>query len=224
MQNIEVIMMRPTDIKPYENNPRLNDLAVDKVAESIKAFGFRNPIIVDKDGVIIAGHTRWKASIKLGLEQVPVIVAKDMTEEQVKAFRIADNKSAEFADWDYLKLLEEIKELEAVDFDIELTWFSEFELANLVEEEVEKQRQKEEEERPEIEFTQELLEEHQYIVLYFDNTLDWNVAKEVFGLKTVKALGDKENFERKGLGRVINGAPILEKLQMVSSYSSEEEF
>lgn len=132
MQNIEVIMMRPTDIKPYENNPRLNDLAVDKVAESIKAFGFRNPIIVDKDGVIIAGHTRWKASIKLGLEQVPVIVAKDMTEEQVKAFRIADNKTGEFAEWDYEKLLAEIEDLKLADFDTELTGFSDVEIAEFI--------------------------------------------------------------------------------------------
>lgn len=221
---MNIVMKSLEEIKPYENNPRINDGAVDIVAQSIREFGFKVPIIVDKHGVIVAGHTRYRAAKKLGLTEVPTIIADDLTEEQVKAFRIMDNKSAEFADWDYLKLLEEIKELEAVDFDIELTGFSEFELANLVEEEVEKQRQKEEEERPEIEFTHELLEEHQYIVLYFDNTLDWNVAKEVFGLKTVKALGDKENFERKGLGRVINGAPILEKLQMASSYSSEEEF
>ena len=97
---------------PYINNPRLNDGAVDKVASSIKNFGFKNPIIIDKDNEIIAGHTRLKAAKKLGLEEVPVIKAEDLNEAQVKAFRIADNKTAEFAEWD-MELLE--IELEGLD-------------------------------------------------------------------------------------------------------------
>lgn len=99
------------DIKPYENNPRINESAVDKVANSIKEFGFQNPIIVDKDNVIIAGHTRYKASQKLGLKEVPVIVAENLTEEQAKAYRLADNKTSEFADWDENKLNAELFEL-----------------------------------------------------------------------------------------------------------------
>lgn len=95
-------------LKPYENNPRINDNAVDAVAASIKEFGFKVPIIVDKDNVIVAGHTRLKAAQKLGLEEVPVIVADDLTEEQVKAFRLADNKVSELADWDFQKLEEEL--------------------------------------------------------------------------------------------------------------------
>lgn len=88
------------EVKPYPNNPRINDAAVDKVAASLKEFGFRQPIVVDKDMVIIAGHTRLKAAKKLGLKEVPVLVADDLTEEQVKAYRLADNKTAEFAEWD----------------------------------------------------------------------------------------------------------------------------
>ena len=80
------------DIKPYEKNPRVNDAAVDSVARSLKEFGFRQPIVVDEHGVIVVGHTRWKAAQKLGLAKVPVHVAKDLTREQIKAYRIADNK------------------------------------------------------------------------------------------------------------------------------------
>src|SRR5918995_7348977 len=89
-----------SDVKPYENNPRINDDAVDAVAASIREFGFRQPIVVDAEGVIICGHTRFKAAQKLGLEKVPVHVAKDLTPEQIKAYRIADNQTASLAEWD----------------------------------------------------------------------------------------------------------------------------
>ena len=98
-------------IKPYENNPRINEGAVDKVANSIEKFGFKNPIILDKNNVIIAGHTRYKASQKLGLKEVPVIIAKDLSEEQAKAYRLADNKTNEFAEWDENKLNAELFDL-----------------------------------------------------------------------------------------------------------------
>ena len=105
-------------IKPYTKNPRKNDSAVDKVAASIKEFGFKQPIVIDKDGIIIAGHTRHKAAIKLGLKEVPVISADDLTPEQAQAYRLADNKTAEFAEWDAGLLGEELGELAAVDFDM----------------------------------------------------------------------------------------------------------
>lgn len=107
-----VVLLDINQLKPYENNPRINDNAVDAVAASIKEFGFKVPIIVDKDNVIVAGHTRLKAAQKLGLEEVPVIVADDLTEEQIKAFRLADNKVSELADWDFQKLEEELAGLE----------------------------------------------------------------------------------------------------------------
>lgn len=120
---MQLIEMTIESIKPYENNPRKNDSAVDKVAESIKEFGFKVPIIVDKDYIIIAGHTRYKAAIKLNLKKVPVIMAEDLTEEQVKAFRIMDNKSSEFATWDYEALLTEMESLKLDDYNLELTGF-----------------------------------------------------------------------------------------------------
>ena len=119
-------------VKPYENNPRVNDGAVDAVATSIREFGFRQPIVVDTEGVIICGHTRYKAALKLGLEKVPIHVAKDLTPEQIKAYRIADNKSAELADWDYDLLPIELAELNDMDFDLDLLGFDDKELANLL--------------------------------------------------------------------------------------------
>ena len=117
-----LVSRKITELKPYENNPRINDKAVDAVAASIKEFGFKVPIIVDKDGVIVAGHTRLKAAQKLGLDEVPVIVADDLTPEQVKAFRLADNKVGELADWDFEKLEKELKSIEmdmsGFDFDM----------------------------------------------------------------------------------------------------------
>ena len=106
------------DLIPYENNPRNNDEAVDYVAKSIEEFGFKVPIVVDKNYVIVAGHTRLKASKKLGLEKVPVIIADDLSEEKIKAFRIADNKVAEIAEWNEDKLHQELGELEDLLFDM----------------------------------------------------------------------------------------------------------
>lgn len=110
------------DIRPYENNPRFNEASVDKVANSIKEFGFRNPIIVDRDGVIIAGHTRYKAAQRLGLQTVPVIIAEDLTPEQVRAYRIADNKAGEGSLWDYDLLNIELESIKTIDMDLFGSW------------------------------------------------------------------------------------------------------
>lgn len=112
---MKIIDKKLSELTPYANNPRLNDGAVDAVAASIKAFGFKVPIVIDADGVIVAGHTRLKAAQKLGLKTVPCIVADDLTPEQVKAFRLADNKVGELAEWDFEKLDLELEEL---DFDM----------------------------------------------------------------------------------------------------------
>ena len=98
--SIEIVMRKIGELKPYENNPRHNDMAVDAVAVSIQQFGFKNPVIIDKDGVIVAGHTRYKAAKKLGITDIPCISADDLSDEQIKAFRLADNKTAELAEWD----------------------------------------------------------------------------------------------------------------------------
>ncbi|MEQ8789498.1 MAG: DNA modification methylase [Pirellulaceae bacterium] len=127
------IELRPlSEIKPYPNNPRVNDDAVDAVAASLREFGFRQPIVVDSEGVIICGHTRWKAAQKLGLEKVPVHVAKDLSPEQIKAYRIADNQTAELAEWDYDLLPIELGELQAANYDLGLLGFDQDELAKLL--------------------------------------------------------------------------------------------
>jgi ParB/RepB/Spo0J family partition protein len=110
-----VIEMPIGELIPYENNPRRNDAAVDNVAASIQEFGFKVPIIVDKNNVIVAGHTRLKAAEKLGLETVPVVRADDLNEEQAKAFRLADNKTAEFSEWDFEKLEQKLSLIENID-------------------------------------------------------------------------------------------------------------
>lgn len=115
----EIIMLNPNEITPYPNNPRVNDASVDAVVNSIKEFGFQNPIIVDTGMVIIAGHTRHKAALRMGLEEVPVIVADNLTDEQVKAYRLADNKTGELSGWDFTKLEVELSDLA----DIDMTMF-----------------------------------------------------------------------------------------------------
>lgn len=115
----KVVDMKVSQVIPYENNPRQNDGAVESVANSIMTFGFKQPIVVDKDNIVIVGHTRLKAAIKLGLTEVPVIIADDLTEDQVKAYRLADNRVGELADWDATALLAELDELVGTDIDIQ---------------------------------------------------------------------------------------------------------
>ena len=127
------IEMRSVDsITPYERNPRQNDGAVDAVADSIREFGWRVPLVVDEQGVIVAGHTRLLAARKLGLAEVPVHVATGMTPEQIKAYRIADNKLHELSTWDLDLLPIELSELRGMDVDLEMLGFSPEELAKLL--------------------------------------------------------------------------------------------
>lgn len=117
---MQITEIKVSELKAYEKNPRKNDNAVEPVAESIKQFGFKVPIIIDKDNIIVAGHTRLKAAKKLGMKTVPCIVADDLTPEQVKQFRLADNKVSELAAWNPEMLAEELKE---IDFDMGLFGF-----------------------------------------------------------------------------------------------------
>jgi len=126
MQNMEVKIVSIASISPYEKNPRKNENAVDKVAASIKEFGFKQPIVIDKNRVIIAGHTRYKAALKLGYTEIPVVVADDLTDAQAKAYRLADNKMAEFSEWDLSLIAEELADLSQYDFDMSQFGFDEF--------------------------------------------------------------------------------------------------
>lgn len=127
------IELRPIDqITPYPGNPRQNDQAVDAVAASLKEYGFRQPIVVDAEGVIIVGHTRFKAAQKLGLAKVPVHVATDLTPAQVKAYRIADNATNEIAEWNYELLPIELSALQELNYDLGLLGFDGEELKRIL--------------------------------------------------------------------------------------------
>ena len=126
IQEIEI-----SQISPYKNNPRINEDAVEVVSKSLKEFGFQQPLVLDKDMSVVVGHTRLLAAKKIGLSAVPCLVADKLSDEQIKAYRIMDNKSAEFAQWNYGLLSKEIADLLESDYDLELTGFSEEELAEL---------------------------------------------------------------------------------------------
>ena len=117
-KGVNVKMVPIGEVVPYDKNPRLNDKAVDAVASSIREFGFKVPIVVDGEGVVVSGHTRLKAAKSLGLTEVPVIVADDLDDTKIKAFRLADNKVAELADWDESMLAEELAELADLSYDM----------------------------------------------------------------------------------------------------------
>lgn len=204
---MNIVELSIHDLVPYENNPRNNIEAVEYVANSIENFGFKVPIVVDKDNVIVAGHTRYMASKKLGLETVPCIVADDLTEEQIKAFRLADNKVSEIATWDDELLAIELSDI--VDIDM-----GDFGFIEDIKEEIEKDV----EEKADVEFTEVLGEEHNYVVLYFDNEVDWINVQSLLELPYVKSLPtnkdgiEKEKMTTYGIGRVVNGAKAIQVL------------
>lgn len=200
---MEIVNKKIEELKPYEKNPRKNDEAVEYVANSIKEFGFKVPIVIDKDGVIVAGHTRYKASKKLGLKEVPCIIADDLSEEQIKAFRLADNKVSEKAKWNKDLLMSELFDL---DMDMEQFGFD-----DIVE--------KEEEVEGDLEFGEILGEEHNYVVLYFDNEVDWLQAESLLGLEPVQNYSTRidgvvsEKMKSTGIGRVIDGKKAINRIR-----------
>ena len=175
------------------------------MVESIRQCGYIAPIIIDEDGVILAGHTRYKAIKKLGKAEVECIVKEGLTEEQKKKYRILDNKTNELADWDLSLLADELNELDFGDLDLDWGLKDPAETAA--------------EEEGEVPFTEVLREEHNYIVLYFDNEVDWLQAESLFDLQTVQSLSTRtdgkitKSGRRRGLGRVLKGAEALEAVR-----------
>ena len=123
--------LKINEIKPYESNPRNSELSLPKVKDSIKNFGFNQPILIDKDNVIITGHTRYKAAKELELDNVPCIIVTDLSEQQIKAYRIADNKVGQDSSWDVSLLKEELQKLRLENFPVTQTGYSDVELENL---------------------------------------------------------------------------------------------
>ena len=191
------------DLKPYEkNNKKHDDVQTNNVAESIKQYGFVQPIVIDKNNVVVIGHCRLLAAKKLKMEKVPCVCVDDLTDEQVKALRIVDNKSNE-SDW-----LNDILELELPDVDLSAFDFD-FGL--------DKKKDKEEIEG-EVEFSEILGEENNYLILQFKTDIDWLNAQSIFGLETVKSYSTRKdgkvtkNMEMRGIPRIIDGAKALNML------------
>lgn len=200
MSRVNIQYLPVDSLKPYARNPRNNEEAIKHVAESIREFGFKVPIVVDEDYVIVSGHTRLLASKELGYKEVPVIIADDLTDEQVKAFRLADNKVSEVSQWDEALLKLEMMELENMDmskFGFEEDLFDEPEKKT-----VNKKNLKEMELRS--------FEHHDYIVFAFENQQDWMWAVNQFGLERVDA--GYGTTKKVGVGRVIDGKRLLEKI------------
>jgi ParB-like chromosome segregation protein Spo0J len=197
-------------LKAYDRNARTHSPEqVAQIAASILEFGFTNPVLIDKRGTIVAGHGRVEAAYSIGLEEIPCIRLEHLTEDQVRAYCLADNKLALNAAWNMDTLAAELKGLEAVGFDMSLTGFSPEELAEIMGDTVEDTNP--EEPAPEVEFSEELLHAHNYVVLYFDNPLDWQVAQEKFELKEVKDLIPRKG-QPTGIGRVIRGSEWLNRI------------
>lgn len=131
-KELNITQVRISQIIPYENNPRDNEKAVEYVMESITNFGFKVPIILDENNVIICGHARHKAAQRLNMELIPCIIATDLTQEQIRAFRIADNKVSEKSKWDEVLLKEEIQALEALNFDVLSIGFDDWEIEQML--------------------------------------------------------------------------------------------
>ena len=112
---MEIVEIDINEIKPYEKNPRKNDDAVRYVKASIEEFGFKIPLVVDKNSTIVAGHTRYKAAVQIGMKKIPCIIADDLTQEQIKAFRIVDNKTSEFSSWDFPELENQLEDIISID-------------------------------------------------------------------------------------------------------------
>lgn len=187
---MKIIEKKLSEIKPYENNPRNNDDAVWAVANSIKEFGFKQPIVVDKDGVIVAGHTRYKAAEELGLETVPCVVADDLTEEQVRAFRIADNKTAELATWKDTELRFELSNIP--ELDMTAFGFGDFELTMLMDDLEPEPFDKDVETRYSGR-EQDYLSKKRVIINYTDETE--GMLKELLGLENIdRVVYDVEEF------------------------------
>ena len=207
---IKVTYRNIRELKPYKKNAKKHPKEqVERIMNSIKQFGFfeHRAVAIDKDDYVVEGHGRILAAKKAGLTQVPTICLDDMTEEQIKAWRLIENKTAE-SSYDEAMISKEIEELLQSDIDMEAFGFS----VDILEDETI-------EVEPDVPFTEILNEENNYIVLKFNNKIDWLNAMGVFGIEKAKAYptrkeGNKKSFGmRAGVGRVLDGQKALERVQ-----------
>ena len=204
---MQIIQKKLADIVPYANNTKKHDeTQIKNVAESIKKYGWVQPIVIDDDGTIVIGHCRALAAERLGIKEVPCVVVSDLTEHEINALRIVDNKTNE-SPWDFDLLSAALPELDLSDFEFDFGIEDEKEKAEIVEDE-----------EPEVEFSEILGEENNYLVLQFKTDIDWLNAQSIFGLETVKSYSTRKdgkvakNMEKKGVARVLDGAKVLNEL------------
>ena len=204
---MQIIQKKLADIVPYANNTKKHDeTQIKNVAESIKKYGWVQPLVIDDDGTIVIGHCRALAAERLGIEEVPCVVVSDLTEDEINALRIVDNKTNE-SPWDFDLLSAELPEIDLSDFEFDFGIEDEEEKTEIVEDEA-----------PEVEFSEILGEENNYLVLQFKTDIDWLNAQSIFGLETVKSYSTRKdgkvtkNMERKGVARVLDGAKVLNEL------------
>lgn len=162
---MEIVNKKIKDLKPYEKNPRRNDNAVQYVKKSIEEFGFKVPIVITRDGEIVTGHTRYKACLELGYKEIPCVIADDLTEDQIKAFRIADNKVADYSFWDDELLKGELIDLQINDYDLEMTGMTDIDIMVLMSD-VEPEKYDDEEYADYIDRAENFLEKKRIIITY----------------------------------------------------------
>ena len=206
MGQLEIIYKPIKELKPYKKNAKKHPKEqVEKIANSIKEFGFTQPVIVDKDNCVVAGHGRILGAKKAGIKEVPTVALENLTEEQIKAYRLVDNKLNE-SEWDEGLLKDSLEEI----FEMDMEMFG-FSMDVLEDETIEVE--------PEVKFTEILNEENNYIVLKFNNKIDWLNAMGLFGIEKTKAYptrkeGNKKTFGmRAGVGRVLDGQKALERVK-----------
>ena len=209
MKKIDIVPIG--SVKPYENNPRINDDSVREVAASIREFGFDVPITVDKDMVIITGHTRLLAAKELNLKEVPVIKCLHLSPAKVKAYRLADNKVGEKSEWHQAKLELELVQLEEMKIDMSAFGF--------VKEVLDEQEKTQGKQLAAMEL--KAFEHHDYIVFVFDNQMDWLNVLQEFDIQRVD--GGYNGIRKIGLGRVIRGEKLIEKLRDKGSHSVKKQ-
>lgn len=205
-KDLNIVYKDIKELKPYKKNAKKhNKEQVEQIANSIKEFGFTQPVIIDKNNCVVAGHGRILGAKKAGLKQVPTVCLEELTEEQIKAYRLVDNKLNE-SEWDNDLLKQSLDEIAEMDMEV----FG-FAMDSLVDETIEVE--------PDVPFTEILNEENNYIVLKFENKIDWINALGMLGVEKVKAYptkkdGNKKSFgDKAGVGRVLNGTEVIERLR-----------
>ena len=212
MNELKIENVDISTIKPNPANVNIHSsVSIDKIKKSIEAYGLNTPLGVRKD-IVLVGNGRYTAIKALGWESVPIVRLDHLSDDEAVAYGIADNRVADDSFLDDQLLKEALRELENNNMDMDSLGFDYEELDELLSD-VAEEEQEEDEEAPEIAFTLELLEENNYVVLKFNDSVSWLNLISLFELSTVKALDSKEDYTRAGVGRVIDGSHFLEVIR-----------